>query len=81
MPALSAMAGPTPIDGIRLHRIGIEPRRIVAMFPTHCRNQEPYTTLLGTLREAGAGLRLPTVTAMPPFIARHAAEEADRPGL
>ncbi|WP_176556323.1 LysR family transcriptional regulator [Rubellimicrobium rubrum] len=81
VPALSAMAGPTPIDGIRLHRIGIEPRRIVAMFPTHCRNQEPYATLVATLREAGTGLRLPTVAAMPPFIAQHAGEEADRSGL
>ena len=81
VPALSAMAGPTPLDGIRLHRIGIEPRRIVAMFPTHCRNQEPYMGLLAALREAGSRLRLPAVTAMPPFIARHAAEEGDRPGL
>jgi DNA-binding transcriptional LysR family regulator len=81
VPALSAMAGPTPLDGIRLHRTGIEPRRIVAMFPTHCRSQEPYMGLLAALREAGSHLRLPAVAAMPPFIARHVVQEADRSGL
>ena len=75
VPALSAMSGATPLDGVRLHRIGIEPRRIVAMFPSHGRTQEPYAGLLAALREAGSRLRLPPLADAPPFIARHEARQ------
>ncbi len=71
VPALSAMAGTLPLDGVRLYRTGIEPRRIVAMFPSHGRTQEPYAGLLTALCEAGARLSLPRLADAPPFIARH----------
>ncbi|HVG49841.1 MAG TPA: LysR family transcriptional regulator [Rubellimicrobium sp.] len=73
VPALSAMSGATPLDGVRLHRIGIEPRRIVAMFPAHSRTQEPFAGLLGALRGAGARLRLPPLADAPPFVLGHEA--------
>lgn len=76
VPALSAVAGTTPIDGVRLYRIGIEPRRIVAMFPSHGRTQEPYAGLLAALREIGSRLHLPPLADAPPFVARHQARAA-----
>jgi DNA-binding transcriptional LysR family regulator len=75
-PALGAMIGAMPLDGVRLHRIGVEPRRIVAMFPSHGRAQEPYAGLLAALREAGSRLRLPPLADTPPFIARREAQPA-----
>jgi DNA-binding transcriptional LysR family regulator len=76
VPALSAMAGTTPLDGVRLYRIGIEPRRVVAMFPSHGRTQEPYAGLIEALREAGSSLHLPPLADTPPFIARQEARSA-----
>ncbi|WP_210530493.1 LysR family transcriptional regulator [Rubellimicrobium arenae] len=76
VPALSAMTGATPLDGVRLHRTGIEPRRIVAMFPAHSRTQEPYAGLLAALREAGSRLRLPPLADAPPFLAQREARMA-----
>ena len=73
VPALSAMTGATPLAGVRLHRTGIEPRRIVAMFPSHGRTQEPYAGLLAALSEAGSRLRLPPLADAPPFIAHREA--------
>lgn len=77
-PALSALAGAAPLVGVRLYRTGIEPRRIVAMLPSHHGAQGPLTDLLEALREVASGLRIPAVSAMPPFIAR---VTADKPSL
>lgn len=71
VPALSAVTGARSLDGVRLYRIGIEPRRIVMMFPSHGRTQEPYAGLLAALREAGSRLRLPPLADAPPFVTRH----------
>ena len=72
VPMLSALNGAGHQDGVNLYRIDIEPRRIVAFFPTHCRKQEPYAALLTALLQAGAVLTLPPIAAMPPFIAASA---------
>lgn len=74
-PALSALSGSGPMEGVRLYRTDIEPRRIVAMFPTHCRHQQPYAQLLADLRQAGAAFRLPVPLPMPPFVAEAATQE------
>lgn len=71
-PALSALSGAGQIDGVRLYEIDMEARRIVAMFPSHCRRQDPYPQLLAGLQQVGSNLRLPTLSPMPPFIVQAA---------
>lgn len=82
-PALSALNGAELLDGIRLYGIDMEPRRIVAMIPTHCRGLDPYPQLLEALQAAGAEIRLPATSPMPPFVAKRAGRgsELDRPAL
>ena len=77
-PALSALSGAELLGGVRLYRTGIEPRRIVAMLPSHHGAQGPHADLLAALREATAGLRIPAVGAIPPFIA---SGTTDKPSL
>ena len=80
VPMLSALNGAVHLDGVNLYRIDIEPRRIVALFPAHCRKQVPYAQLLAALLQAGAALTLPPLAAIPPFIAA-AAEPAVSGGI
>lgn len=82
-PSLSVLSGSGPIGGVRLYRTDLEPRRVVAMFPAHCRHQQPYDRLLTELAQAGAALRLPAPLPMPPFVADAAGPERapDRPSL
>ena len=69
VPMLSALNGAVHLDGVNLYRTDIEPRRIDALFPAHCRRQEPYAQMLTALLQAGAALTLPPLAAIPPFIA------------
>lgn len=67
-PALSTvMDGDVP-DGLRLYRVDIEQRRIVALVPSQYRRLEPYSTLLDRLQQVGAETRLPAILPTPPFL-------------
>lgn len=72
-PALSTMAGPGALDGVRLYRINVPARRLVALVPSQYRRVEPYASLLETLQGVGARFELPLIRPVPPFL--------DRPSL
>lgn len=55
-------------EGIKLYRIGAEPRRIVALVPSQYRRMEPYSTMLEALREIGTKSALPAILPTPPFL-------------
>jgi hypothetical protein len=57
-------------EGIRLYRVDVEKRRIVALVPSQYRRLEPYSTLLDRLQQVGAETRLPAILPTPPFLAR-----------
>lgn len=69
-PALSTVMDTDVPEGIRLYRVDVEQRRIVALVPSQYRNLEPYSTLLERLRLAGAETRLPPILPTPPFLIR-----------
>lgn len=72
-PALSAMAGPGALEGVRLYRINVPARRLVALVPSQYRRMQPYASLLEALQGVGAGFELPPIGPVPPFL--------DRPSL
>jgi DNA-binding transcriptional LysR family regulator len=72
VPTLSMLAAPRTADGVRLYRIDMEPRRIVAMTPSHYRRAEPYAALVAALRAVGEQVALPPVEPPPPFVAARA---------
>jgi DNA-binding transcriptional LysR family regulator len=69
-PALGFAEGGVGTAGIRLYQTGLEPRRIIALFPSQYQTVAPYGAMIAALTEAGAGIRLPEIAPMPPFIAR-----------
>lgn len=58
-PALSAIAGREPIDGVALYRVETPARRIVALVSSQYRRLEPYATLLDSLEQTGPTFPLP----------------------
>jgi DNA-binding transcriptional LysR family regulator len=75
VPALSTLAwqgGPT---GLRLYRVNLPPRRLVALLPSQYRRQEPYATLLDGLAAAAAAFELPPMQEPPPFLSGAAAPD------
>jgi len=68
VPALSAVVDDGAREGVRLYRMGIEPRRIVAMIPSHYRRLEQYSALIDALQAAGKRVKLPAMKPVPPFI-------------
>lgn len=71
-PALALVGDRAGLDGLRLYRIDMELRRIVAMIPSHCRRLEPYADLLAALQAAGADVAPPPLEPVPPFVAARA---------
>lgn len=69
-PALSTVMDTEVPEGIRLYRVDVEKRRIVALVPSQYRRLEPYSTLLDRLQQVGAETRLPAILPTPPFLAR-----------
>lgn len=67
-PALSAIVGAQPLDGVRLYRVAMPPRQIVALVPSQYRRIEPYATFLDALRQAGQDFRMPMLLNTPPFL-------------
>jgi DNA-binding transcriptional LysR family regulator len=68
-PTLSLVHHGDGLDDVRLYRIDFEPRRIVAMVPSHVRRLEPFAGLLAALQEAAGAVRLPDPAPVPPFVA------------
>lgn len=71
-PALSTVMDTDLPDGIRLYRVDVEQRRIVALVPSQYRRLEPYSALLDRLQQVGAETRLPAILPTPPFLVRPA---------
>jgi DNA-binding transcriptional LysR family regulator len=72
VPALSMLSAPATLDGVRLYRIDMEPRRIVAMTPSHYRRVEPYAAFIAALRAVAEQVALPPLAPPPPFVAARA---------
>ena len=71
-PALSVLGDGADREGLRLYRIDMEPRRIVAMIPSHCRRIAPYADLLAALQAVGESVVLPPLEPAPPFVVERA---------
>ncbi len=69
VPALTVLAGSENRRGISLYAIDMEPRRIVAMVPSQYLRIAPYGTFLSALQAGGAGVKLPKINPVPPFLA------------
>ncbi|HQZ13357.1 MAG TPA: LysR family transcriptional regulator [Devosia sp.] len=72
VPALSTLAWESQPTGVRLYRVDLPPRRLVAMLPSQYRRQEPYSAAIDGLVAAAAALRLPDMLPPPPFLANAA---------
>jgi len=71
-PAVSTLMGGGPPFGVRLYRVDVPPRRLVALVPSQYRRQQPYSSLLDALQEACARFELPPMLPAPPFLQRAA---------
>lgn len=69
-PALSTLMGGGPPVGVRLYRVNVPPRRLVALVPSQYRRQVPYESLLDTLQHVSAHFALPSMLPTPPFLER-----------
>ena len=74
VPALTFANGGMGTQGLRLYHTGLEPRRIVALFPSQYQSVEPYGAMIAALAGAGAALDLPAILPAPPFVARGIAD-------
>jgi DNA-binding transcriptional LysR family regulator len=72
-PALSTLMGGGPPIGVRLYKVAVPPRRLVALVPSQYRRQPPFSNLLDTLQSACQGFENPAMLPTPPFL--------DRPSL
>lgn len=70
VPALTFAEGGMGMAGLRLYHTGLEPRRIVALFPSQYRALAPYGAMISALVEAGAALDLPAIRPAPGFVTR-----------
>jgi DNA-binding transcriptional LysR family regulator len=73
VPALAA-AGHAGIARLRLHRIDMPSRRVVALLPAHYARIAFYADALAALARAGGEVVLPPILPVPPFIAAQAVE-------
>jgi DNA-binding transcriptional LysR family regulator len=67
-PALSTLNAEDCPPGLRLYRVNLPPRRLVALLPSQYRRQEPYASLLDNLASYAAGYPLPAILPPPPFL-------------
>lgn len=78
-PALAFTENAAGLRGLRLYQTGLEPRRIVALFPSQYQNVAPYGAMIDALIAAGNALALPPIQPMPDFIAK-AMADPEAPG-
>lgn len=69
-PALSTVSDAGVPEGIRLYRVNVEARRLVALVPSQYRRLDPYSTLLDQLQQIASETRLPAILPTPPFLER-----------
>jgi DNA-binding transcriptional LysR family regulator len=74
-PALSTFVGSDCPAGLRLYRVNLPPRRLVALLPSQYRRQEPYASVLDNLSKMAADFPLPAMLPAPPFLAAPAEVE------
>lgn len=67
-PALSLMERGGSMAGLRLYQTGLEPRRIVALYPSQYQAIAPCRAMITALVAAGKGLGLPAIEPAPPFV-------------
>ncbi|MCQ0093104.1 LysR family transcriptional regulator [Roseovarius sp. M141] len=67
-PALSTLVGGKPSGNVRLYRVDLEPRNIVALVAPQYLHNPAYTTLIEALQAAGAECDLPPVHDLPRFM-------------
>lgn len=67
-PALSAIVGTQPLDGVKLYQVAMPARQIVALLPSQYRRIEPYSTFLDALQQAGDHFHMPKTLASPAFL-------------
>ena len=68
VPALTAAVGPGRTFDVTLYRTSLPDREIAAFIPSQYVPVEPYASLLGVLRDIGAGVTLPPTEGMPPLL-------------
>ena len=69
-PALSAVVDDGIASGVRLYRVQVPPRQIVALVPSQYRYLKPYSLVLEALAAEGAAFDMPPMQATPPFLDR-----------
>ena len=67
-PALSTLVGGKPSENVRLYRIDLEPRNIVALLAPQYLHNPAYATLIEALQAAGAECEIPPVRDLPRFL-------------
>lgn len=67
-PAMSCVVGGSVIEGVKLYRLTLPPREIVALLPTQYLTQQPYAALIDELRRVGRAHRPPEMHPTPPFL-------------
>lgn len=68
-PALSVAPASLSTAQVRLYRVEISPRKLVAVLPTQYLQQEAYAALLAELVQGGADFTQPELLPQPPFVA------------
>lgn len=69
-PAVSTLMGGGPPVGVKLYKVKVPPRRLIALVPSQYRRQIPYEGLLDTLQDACERFEPPAMLPTPPFLER-----------
>lgn len=69
-PAVSTLMGGGPPVGVRLYRVNVPPRRLIALVPSQYRRQVPFSGLLDTLQQVCERFEMPDMLPTPPFLER-----------
>ena len=67
VPALSTLTAPEMLSKVKLYRVGIPARELVALVPSQYRRRQPYEALLDLLQAGAKGVELPSIIEPPPF--------------
>ncbi len=68
VPALSLMDRGGSLQGLHLYHTGLEPRRIVALYPSQYQSVAPCRAMIAALVAAGESLTPPRIAPPPPFV-------------
>lgn len=67
-PAVSTLMGGGPPVGVKLYKVKVPPRRLIALVPSQYRRQIPYEGLLDTLQDVCERFEPPAMLPTPPFL-------------